>query len=450
MIKTTTIKTKRGAASLFVVIFTIILLGVIVLGFTRLILSEAGQTTNSDLSQSAYDSALTGIEDAKVALLKYHDCISQGKVAGSATSEPGTCEWYIYAMQNGMNNQSCDVVSDVLSRSTAKKEDGEGSGEVIVQETQNTSDTGNADYMAQAYTCVTIQEELNDYRSTVTPTSRVRIVPIRVGGTKNGTPYNINNVGAIRIHWHIPTGDESLTDQNTFVAAGDSTAKNPAVLGVQFFQADGEFHLSELSAANGEGRTDRASIYLKPSTSGDNLVSKSEMSASANKAQDYANGGGEPHPVKCQSGNEYYCTATLEVPATFRGESRNQGASFLLVTLPYGQPQTDFSIELLENASSSEPIPMSGVQARIDSTGRANDLYRRVESRVELVDTYFPYPEFTIQMTNGANSDIEKSFWVTNNCWYSENGEKKSCGSNDAYDRNKSINSQADSNLPNL
>jgi hypothetical protein len=62
----------------------------------------------------------------------------------------------------------------------------------------------------------------------------------------------------------------------------------------------------------------------------------------------------------------------------------------------------------------------NGVQARVDSTGRANDLYRRVETRLDLNDTKFPYPEFEITM--GGNGDIRKSFYVTNNCWSSNNG----------------------------
>ena len=62
-------KTKRGGASMFVVMFTMIILSIITLGFTRLIISEATKTTNTDLSQSAYDSALAGVEDANITLV---------------------------------------------------------------------------------------------------------------------------------------------------------------------------------------------------------------------------------------------------------------------------------------------------------------------------------------------------------------------------------------------
>ena len=68
--------TKKGAASLYVVIFATILFGVITLSFIRIILSESNQSSNDDLSQSAYDSALAGVEDAKIAVNRYYQCPS--------------------------------------------------------------------------------------------------------------------------------------------------------------------------------------------------------------------------------------------------------------------------------------------------------------------------------------------------------------------------------------
>ena len=59
---------NRGAVSIFIVLFTALLVTIIATGFIQLMLRNQQQSVNSDLSQSAYDSALAGVEDAKRAL----------------------------------------------------------------------------------------------------------------------------------------------------------------------------------------------------------------------------------------------------------------------------------------------------------------------------------------------------------------------------------------------
>lgn len=422
---TPTKTTKRGAASLFVVIITIILLGVITLGFTRLILSEVSQTSNNDLSQSAYDSALAGIEDAKIALLRYHTCLSSGKV-GKDSSTPGTCEALIYAMQRDIATNNCDTVSNALGRAQQEVE-GDTGGEVIVQETQDSSDRGNAEYMSQAYTCVTIKEDLDDYRTTLNSTNRLRIVPIRTA--------NINAVASIDVEWysetnHINNGgtnsDQFKNSLNIYKdklpPSSDSTKKTAPLISVKMIQTDKTFKLSELDASRSDNNTDIATLYLRPSASGSESISSAAVSQTSNKSVQ-----NNPFDVHCEVRSPFYCKTNVVLPNTYKGGERNNGTSFLILELPYGGSDTDISITLKDKDDNT--LSFTGVQAKVDSTGRANDLYRRVESRIELSDTYFPYPEFAIQMTGSGNeSDVEKLIWVTDNCWRSESGNVKNCG----------------------
>ena len=62
---------EAGGVSLFVVIFTAILITIITVGFTRFVIGYQQQTQRNDLSARAYNSALAGVEDAKRVLVAY-------------------------------------------------------------------------------------------------------------------------------------------------------------------------------------------------------------------------------------------------------------------------------------------------------------------------------------------------------------------------------------------
>ena len=417
-----TIRTKKGATSIYIVTFTTMVLSILTISFVRIMISEAQQTSNYDLSQSAYDSALAGIEDAKVALLKYHQCLSNGTTVGNINATKGSCSYIVAAMQNGIRDGSCDTVADVLNR---PKED---SGEVMVQETNSTSDN-KATVLDQAYTCVTIEEELDDYRAYLNADNRQRIIPVRTD--------SIADITGVYFQWYSDNNGTGNNMMGTTLKANNlSNSYAPPLVTFEIIQTDMTFSLGELSVNNGtSGKgTDHAMLVLNPvSTGGTNSIDSGRILDVSDKSDN------TPINVNCGSSSNaagFYCGTYIQLPPTYNGNSganRNPNTFFFRVTLPYGTPATDFSISLCTSEGCSASVAGGGntntrtftaVQARVESTGRANDLYRRVETRIELVDTGFPYPEFVIEVSD----TLEKNYWVTKNCWLIQNGSASTCG----------------------
>lgn len=411
MSKHKTLASKRGAVSIYIVIFLTLIFGVITLSFIRIILNDAKETTNTDLYQSAYDSALAGIEDAKIALLKYHDCLSQGAV-GRSSANSGTCADIIYQMEQGANNDDCDVVQKVLGRTKEEQ------NEVIIEETQKSTDEGNSEALSQAYTCVKITEETDDYRTTLTTDDNVRIIPLRSA--------DINNVNAVQFSWYSNNVNDIANEYMGGNLKPNSENKTyaPPVIALEIFQTDSDggepyFTLGELSANNDKNNgTDHALLLLRPNNkSGTNKISATDV---LNHSDKYDNA---PIDILCYDNTDFACTVTLELPAPFNLKQPAEATRFLRVNLPYEEPSTDLSVALCtstDNGTCTSKTKFTGVQAAIDSTGRANDLYRRLEVRVELVDIYYPFPEYSLYLS--GEDALEKNFYVTNDCKKFDNG----------------------------
>lgn len=416
-------KTKNGATSMYIVIFTTLLLSVITVSFIRLMTSDANNTVNDDLSISAYDSALAGIEDAKIALTKYHNCIDQGATA-SASASVGSCGRIIYEIQKGISENSCDTISLALGRTTSTDPQ-----PVTIQETSTTSNAGDSSNMLQAYTCVTVTEDLTDYRGTLTSENRTATVPLRTKDYKE--------VKAIKIMWH----ENSMTNK-TQLGANTLPSYNsnlvPALL-VDYYQTASSFTIGQLSTRQGDN-VDHGQILLAPykvntssTTQVLNTLSRTDVIGLADKLDN------PTAQVECTNAS-FMCTAIINLPVpigTSSFDGRNESTFFLRLSLPYANASgTTFSVTMCknDNCSGAQTIEndegntgniafFTGVQARIDSTGRANDVYRRLDVRVELVETGFPYPEYAIWMAGNDQKNLEKNYWVTKECLIKEDSE---------------------------
>src|SRR5690606_38846275 len=111
-------------------------------------------------------------------------------------------------------------------------------------------------------------------------------------------------------------------------------------------------------------------------------------------------------PINCRSSlssGGYACSVKLNLPQPVGDSDRS--TAFLRIGALYNA--SHFRVTMYKNNVLSK---FDGVQPEVDATGRANDLFRRVVSRVELIDNSFPYPDGAV-VTSG---NLCKDFAVTN------------------------------------
>ena len=428
-------KNREGAAAIYIVIFTTMLFSIIALSFVRIMVSEANQTVNYSLSQSAYNSAQAGIEDAKIALLKYQNCISTGDAIGKTE-----CQRIRAALTNGSSdtaNDDCDTVKKALNRTGQE-------GETMISSTTSHNSQVEAASQAidQAYTCVMIKVDTEDYISKLNNNSYSKFVPLR--------SERIQDLGSIKILWFSQddarkvsngagfgayTGLSNTANVSThittdagiaaFTTGSFSGTKQsvPPVLRVDLIQTSKEFGISEFYSAKASNRTNRGTLTLRPSSNSsatNNIGATDTVGFAASAMKGY----NAPMDIKCDdpssgtfSANGYACSTKIAIPSpnrTYGSDTRNEGNTLLRVTLPYGGPETTFQVVMYDK--SGKVMDFSGVQSIVDSTGRANDLFRRVEARLEMIDTYFPMPDAALTLSGDGNT-LNKNFYVTNNCF---------------------------------
>ncbi|MBR3319751.1 hypothetical protein IKG20_00355 [Candidatus Saccharibacteria bacterium] len=428
---------KKGATSIYVVVISTLLFSVITFSFIRIIIDEVTKTTNDELAQAAYDSALAGIEDAKTALKRYYDCKSLNLESLSAEDQL-QCKTIIDvfdAETKGFNSTNgdtdyCDTIAEALGRVDETKSSYDDSPrEVLIQEQSKTG--GDRENIIQAYTCVTVDDTLDDYRGTLSASSSVRVVPL--------TTDDPDSVTGVRIFWYSEE-DGSLDERSLNFSSKDSfhpigssgdskPIPTPPTISAQIIQTGPDFTLDSFQRSIG-GRTNRGTVVLVP-TKGTS-EKKTHISASTfvdSNNHDYSRSSqNDPQKIEClQLSDEFACGASIELTKPIGSDTRNKETFYLILTLPYGNPTTSFAVQLCNDSepggvrgdcmvsNSTSIAQFRGVQIAIDSTGRANDLYSRVEARIEFRDN-FMFPEFAIHATGEGEDSLKKNFYVTDDC----------------------------------
>lgn len=407
-------KTKTGASSIYIVTFTCIIFGIVTLSFIRIMLSEAGQSSNDDLSQSAYDSAIAGVEDAKIAVHDYYMCLSQGR--GSNCRSPFARN----VSENDINCQQDFVIGSIVH--------GAQVGEAIKIEEigNNNSDSG------QSYTCVIVRDVVPDYRGTLSSDTRVRVVPLGLnrGSGTSAVTSSLSQVKKIKFHWYstINQGTQQFRNLNNGGQLENyDKAPTPPTISLTLIKVPQSIDINTLSQENNiPNSVIYSTVVLLPS---DNGVQDRTISASTLRQAGTVESGGnstnnEAFTVKCVSSTEFACNVTLETDFFSNGDN-----AMLVVSLPYGDVMTDFAVGLVNGAN--EAVDFKGLQLSVDSTGRTGQLFRRVEARLDPADLFFTYPQYELELGGqGGSGDLIKNFWVTANCWFQQPTIGGTCSNN--------------------
>lgn len=371
---------ERGVTAIFLVIFAAILLSVITLSFAQMMIKEQSNSLDNILSQAAYDSATSGVEDAKRTILY---CRSNPSVAGCSAASLASCN------ANG-----------VVTGATI--------GETVIQ-----SSSGAGLDLDQAYTCVKIDMNKPTVLRSVALDKPVMIPLSPLSGTIN----------QISIEWQqrgdIGGGDADATPLGDPLNPCHNATANlcsitgwgnaPALLEAQFILPNTSFSLSDLDA-NNFGQT----LYLRPALHTGTLppvpFNSQNQRYTASQAP-IANGTpNKPTPVVCKTdvgspyfGGNYACQVMINGLTITPAQGK---VSFLRLSALYRGAAV--RITFLDAAGT--PVKSDNVQADVDSTGRANDVYRRIDSRLEFGnDTAFPLPQNAVDL----GGSLCKDFGVT-------------------------------------
>jgi Tfp pilus assembly protein PilX len=363
---------QKGAVSLFIVIFATLLIAIVTVSFVRIAVRDQQQATTADLSQSAYDSAQAGVEDAKRALLRYQAICPIDTLAGCAAERA-------LLTSNTCNDSVRRVVGAVTD-------------EVVVK--QNSGDTK----LDQAYTCVKVALDTTDFTGT-----------LQADGSKLIPLTGTSAFDTVTLEWYSATDLQSSSDFSVDLQPASSlsqplfaknlwTAKRPSVMRAQLMQVGSTFTLTDFNDTNASSQSNANTLFLYPTGTGSNPTTIDSLAFGARDTR--KSGTGAPQKVTCSSdlsGGGYACRVQLTLPTPINGGNRT---AFLRLSALYNQ--TNYRISL---SQASTTVRFRAVQPQIDVTGRANDLFRRLQTRVESNDN-FPYPDATVDITGSLCKDF--------------------------------------------
>ncbi len=338
---------QAGFISFLVVAIIMIVLSLIVLAFARLVRREQRQTLDRQLNTQAFYAAESGINDAVNKLF----------------------------LNPGLANQDYTSCDDFINAVPALNSRLDGPAGVV------------------SYSCLLVDPSPPFLEYDSVPIDQSVTLPL---SPSNSSPPLNPPITSLEISWEeaapgpttnlagCPTGGADPND----ALPGDWVNCDIGMLRIEIIPFDGAKTRDALI-------TERLIAYLQPRNTGGaaaiNFGDAASHVAGGNAGQ------GETVGALCDGSGPRRCTLRINnVPPMTNGFMRMRSIYAVnAVTI------TAFS--------GGGPVGLAGVQAAIDSTGKANDVLKRIKVTVPLADGDEPFPEFALQSTGSLCKRITVS-----------------------------------------
>ena len=390
IVRSNQLSKQSGVVSIFIVIFSALLVTIVTVSFVSLMIRNQQQASDADLSNSAYDAAMAGVEDAKRLMLIYRSCGSTDMTPRCENARAGmikvagTDETKCNSTRNGLYGLDDDQKTMIQS-----SESGDAASAVL----------------NQAYTCVKIKYD-TDVVPGVIKQDETEIIPLDTDGqpfTSITLSWFMRKAGETKnlSFYNDIAGQYPLPPKASWLPTNSSTQILAPIMRTQFIQVGDSFSLADFDGdVNGGSNTN--TLFLYPKSAGVNA------SFPANDTRPTVQDSSKmPVATRCNvatyASNGYACTTTIDVGFPVGGGNRK--IAYLRISPLYANTDTNYQIQLKNNTST---VKFVGVRPRVDSTGQANSLFRRVQATVAF-DSDFAYPKATVDI----NGNLCKDFRVT-------------------------------------
>lgn len=369
------INKQTGSVSLFVVIFAALLILLVATAFIRIMLQDQRQATANDLSRSALDSAYAGVEDTKRAIVEYYS-----KQCQLATTSSSDCDALKIALGTGDWTTDCTAVPKLLNITNEPN-----MGFLLKEGTNNALD--------QAYTCIKVQMSPYDYLGSLTP-STSRIIKLQTTS---------DEAQQVTIEWYAMNDGQSVSaDSGTspiYQLPRDWPDDRPPVIKAQLLQFRNELDLDSFD----QDMTHNSTLFLLPSMLANPVAGTPPPSFNTadHPKRDYQLGFAIPAECKWPNTNStrYACSITINLPEVDGGNptGNTPRTAYLKLSQFYNAANTEFRVIMRDAAG--DKLRFKDVQPVVDSTGRANDLFRRIRSRIDVGVSSVPNPESAVDVS---------------------------------------------------